>query len=169
MEWGNIILVAVSGLVGVGGTLLGAILNNHFGRQQMKEAWAEEERRRKSDRRREIYERELRIVRDSVKAMRKAMGGLVWGDRKELLAGLIRKAFLMQATAYLVTASLEDEELRDSYDELTDGYYRWLQLVKTDSGKAKKGKEDQYDEATEQTNRAAVKVWRRTEELLEEA
>jgi|GEM_PF-4249758 len=149
----SIILVVVGWSLGIVTT----ILERRFHRQE-----------RKSDRRRELCERDLNIVRDSVDVIEEAMGGLVWGDREELLADLLREAFLMQVKALLVTISLEDEKLRKSYEELGDGFGRWLSLTDTSTAKPKEGKEDEYREAAEQTHRAAAEVLRRRREILEE-
>lgn len=147
------ILVIVGWVLGVVTTLI----ERRFHREE-----------RKSDRRRELCERDLNIVRDSVDVIEEAMGGVVWGDREELLADLLREAFLMQVKALLVAISLEDEELRKSYDELSDGYGRWLSLIDRETGKPKEGKEEECREAAQQTHRAAAEVVRRRREILEE-
>ena len=176
MEWGNIILVAVSGLVGVSGTLLGAILNNHFGRQQMKEAWAEEERRRKSDRRRELYERELRIVSDSVDAIVGAMAevgmldteAMVGKKGRDAYAKLLGEVGLMFSKGTVLTHSLGDEELIERYDELVGSYIDWSVWLSRDTGEPIHGREAEYYDLREQTEQVASEVWRRIREILEE-
>lgn len=117
MEWGDIILVAVSGFVGVGGTLVGTIVNNHLSRRQMKEVWAEEERRRKSDRRREAREADLRMVRDAVDAAieveaRVTVLGWQQVDSKSRLEPLFEVLKGLDK-ALLVASSLQDQDLAD--------------------------------------------------------
>jgi hypothetical protein len=155
-------------VIGVMVAVASGYVSHVLRKREMEAFWAEEERRRKSDRRRELCERDLNIVRDSVDAVEEAMGGLVWGDQEELLADLLREAFLRQVKAFLVTISLGDEKLRKSCEELGDGFGRCIILIDTGTATPKEGKEDEYREAAEQTHRAAAEVLRRISEILEE-
>ncbi|MCJ7668416.1 MAG: hypothetical protein MUP04_09110, partial [Anaerolineae bacterium] len=89
--------IIVGLVIGGGVAVIGALIG-HFLRlreidqqwdrekQRMEALWAEEERRRKSDRRRELYERELRIVSDSVDAIMELMAAtkrLTWREERE--------------------------------------------------------------------------------------
>lgn len=161
--------IIVGLVIGVGVSVVGTLVSHFVRKREMDRLWAEEERRRKSDRRRELYERDLKIVGDSVFGIEEAMGALVWGNgKKGLVVNLIREAFLMQVKSLIVAISLEDEDLRKIYDELSDGYGRWLSLIDTGTGKPKKRRAKESREAAQQTHEAAAKVFRRIREILEE-
>jgi len=165
MEWGDIILVAVSGSIGVVGTLLGAILNNHFGRGQMKEIWAEEERKRRSDRRRELYERELNIVSDAVDTILLAITEQEWDDQ---LLELVREVDMTKRRAHLVLSHIKDRELMERYEELMDGFNNWFGSVDSATGMVAAGREEEFEELRRQTEDAASKVRGRITEILVE-
>jgi len=168
MDWGDIILVAVSGLVGVVGAVVGAIANNHFSRQQMKEVWAEEERRRKSDRRRELLERDLKTVSDSLHGVMDLVAG---GWRKEMPQfrfRLIQEGYIMLWKARLVISSLNDPELAERERQLETSFRAWRDLLDLDSGKVKEGKGEESSKHRLETQQAASRTLRRIREILQE-
>lgn len=172
MEWGDIILVAVSGLVGVLGAVVGAIVNNHFSRQQMKEIWAEEERRRKSDRRRELYEKDLTTVADTVNALVEVVDRIEWSAGTDLSPDarieLGREAHLLAGRANVMALSLDDQQLDERLHRLIQVYRRWTDLIDLDTGEAYEGTEEEFQEVQEEVRRRASEVLRRRREILEE-
>lgn len=174
MEWGDIILVAVSGSVGVVGAVVGAIVNNHFGRQQMKEAWAEEERRRKSDLRRGARQEDFKMISDAVDGLMELVGRMQWSAFTErdltrgARAGLGREAYLVAWRARSVTLSLEDQELIEKYGELRDTFNRWWQLVDLNTGLAEEGREEEFSESRLEVERLVAEVRCQIRQLREQ-
>lgn len=171
MEWGNIILVAVSGLVGVVGAVVGAIVNNHFSRQHMKDLWAEEERRRKSDRRRELYQRELAVVSGAVDAASKLMATMgiftPLYDAEERVEA-VKQVGLMIPKAKVAILGLEDEKLMLRYQRFVESWGKWSLLWDWDSGKLQEEKRDRVQHLTVEVDAKASEVRRRIREILEQ-
>lgn len=173
-----IIGLVVGGGVAVIGALIGYFLRrlemkDQWDREQkrMEALWAEEERRRKSDRRREIYERELRIVSDSVELLVEAMTkfehlmDIYRGQRKK---DLVREVGLKLERAYLVVHSFPDEELKLRFDELWSTFVDWIVLTDLETGRVKDGKQKEFDKLGRQARSAGPELVRRIREILEE-
>jgi len=150
-----LILAVISGLMGIVGMLIGSVINDRLRERQMKALWAEEERRRQSDRRRDLYDRELRVVSDSVDAVSEALAKLDWMDEAESAADLIREVSLMVEKAHLVTVSLGDRELQDGYEKLINGFVGWFHLLDLSTEEPIEGRENEVDEFRVRTEAAA--------------
>lgn len=170
----SIIVGVVVGVVVAG---IGAVISHYLRKQEMEALWAEEERRRKSDRRRELYERELGTVSDTVDAIVGAMAEVGRWDMEAMVEkirgwnsydNLIGEVSVMWSRGRVVTDSLGDEELIERYDELVDCFIGWSGLLSRVIRGAGEGKEEELDDWREPTERAASEVWRRIREILEE-
>lgn len=156
--------IIVGLVVGSGVAVIGAYIGYLFRLREMKALWTEEEQRRKSDRRRELYEKDLTIVRDSLFAVMVAlMGGL---QERKVSTGLIAEAQLMIWKGLLVADSVDDSELRDRLDQLWEHFAVWADLL-DDTGRSKKGKEKECLELAVKTEQEASEILRRIREMLE--
>jgi len=70
--------------------------------------------------------------------------------------------------AYFVAFSLGDEDLLERYQEVMDGFRGWFSVLNLRTGRAVEGKEEEFQEFTDETCSAASEVWRRIREILEE-
>ncbi len=168
----SILLAIVAGLTGVFGTVVGTVVAGLIGMGEIFVSHSIRQKERKSDRRREAREGDLKIVRDSVDAVVEAqlsMRGLPWQqqDSKSRLELLLRVAKEVDK-ALLVAGSLDDQELLDRYSELKDYCEKWVGLLDVDTGMAKKRKGKQFEELKTQVRVAAALVWSRTREIREE-
>jgi len=128
----------------------------------------------KSERRRELYERDLRIVRDLADTvtwaraeMTKPASLLVKGGR-DSRASLVGEVVLMAARAHVVTISLRNQNLRERCDELFGSFVDWLDTLDWDTGKPVGGKKQEFDKLLKQMEQAAAEVLRRIRQILEE-
>ena len=159
----SIILVAVGGFLGIIGTVVGTLVNYRLRQEE-----------RKSDRRQEVYERELSVVRDLVDALVEAMDRIEWWAHIETKVGpgaraeLGKEAYLLTGKANLVALSLNDQELMKGCSKLLQGFNRWSDLLDSDTGKAKEGREEEYKELRDEIRRIGSEVRQRTREILEE-
>ncbi len=166
--------IIVGLVVGGGVAVVGALVSYYLRRWEMKELWAEKERRRKSDRRRELHERELNIVRDSVDAVvevqSKVTGLASVGEEKgwERHTKLVASAGLTVDRARVIVISSGDEELKNKYADLLVAFGNWGKLLDFNTGEPIKGKEKESEELAEKTESAASDVRRRTRQILEE-
>jgi len=163
--------IIVGLVIGVGVSVVGTLVSHFVRKREMDRLWTEEERRRKSDRRRELYERDLRIVSDAVDAVMEAMakvGSLAYLYDEEEGAEAMTQAILMMEKVNVVTLSLKDQELRKRYVKLLEGWRDWLSLLDWHRGRAKEGKQDEFKELTGEMDLAASEVWRRIGKILEE-
>ncbi|MFQ6000381.1 MAG: hypothetical protein ACE5LG_01790 [Anaerolineae bacterium] len=87
-----------------------------------------------------------------------------WRLRFELMA----KPYPMIVKAAVVGKSLDDQELAERFDELTDVVEEWIRLVDLKTGKAVEGKEEELQELSNQVTSAAAQVKHRIREILEE-
>ena len=178
---GNVNESIIVGLVvGAGVAVIGALIG-HFLRlremdqqwdrekQRMEALWAEEERRRKSDRRRELYEGELRIVSDAVAGLARTTLSVTcpWGETVVSRVESLKEVALMIARARLMTLSLDDLELMQRYAKLLEIFQDWSGLFDLETGEAKEGKEEDLGELTDEAEVAASKVLQRIREILE--
>ena len=142
-------------------------------RERLEALWAEVERRRKSDRRRDLYDRELKVVRDAVEAVLDNIGttdrltGLEESERLKWHSNQVQVVNMLKR-AGLVAASLRDEVLFDRCQELIEVFRDWLSLIDWTSGKAIEGKEQEFQKREGDTEWVGGEVWRRIRELLEE-
>jgi len=167
----SIIVGVVVGVVVAG---IGAVISHYLRKREMEALWAEEERRRKSDRKRDLYERELKIVSDVVNALVETVDRTEWSARAgtNLDPGarleLGREAHLMAGRANMIALSLDDQELDERLRRLIDIFNHWTDLVDLDTGEAQEGREEEFEELQEEVRRMGAEVWRRTREILEE-
>lgn len=174
----------IVGLVVGGGVAIVGALAGHFLRlremrdhwekekQRMEALWAEEERRRKSDRRREAREADLRMVRDAVDAAievvsRVSVLGWQQVDSKSRLAPLFEVLKDLDK-AVLVASSLQDQDLADRCMQVRGHFVGWLDLLDMNTRGTKVGKEKEYEEFRSQLKVTGALVWLRIRELLEE-
>lgn len=165
----SIIVGVVVGVVVAG---MGAVISHYLRRWEMTDLWAEEERRRKSDRRRELYERDLGIVSDFVHALIRAMAEV---QRPVLMAERAKRVFRLEllenlnqmiAKASVVTISADDQELGEGFNQLIDVASRWVAVLDLDTGEAIEGKEKEFEELAGEAKLAASEVLRRKREIL---
>ena len=147
----------IVGLVGVGGVVVGNLITYLF-----------QEGRRKSDRRRELYEADLRIIRDGVYLISEVVTGSMMAEEQEERAGLIRQAQAMLLKALFVAGAVGDEELAEGVKGLLGAYGAWVYAIDLRTGKPKSGKVDELMKTASPIQKAASKVLRRIREMLEE-
>ena len=138
-------------------------------KREMQDLWAEEERRRKSDRRREIYERQLGIVSDAMDAVMEAMIGSVWETELGSRVQVVREAHRMMWKAGLVTGSLKDQKLIERFEQLRSYFTAWRGLFDYETRQVKEGKEEEFGQLSYQVREAASEVLSRIREILEKA
>ena len=166
--------IIVGLVIGVGVAVITGLITHCFRLREMRAHWAEEERRRKSDRRRELYERDLKIVSDVVNALVETVDRTEWSARAgtNLDPGarleLGREAYLMAGRANVIALSLEDQELDERLHRLIQVFNRWIDLLDLDTGEAEKGREKDFEELREEVRRIGAEVMCRTREILEE-
>lgn len=140
-------------------------------RKRMKAIWAEEERRRKSDRRRDLYQRELGVVSGAVDAASKLMATL--GSLTPLYDATervepVKQVALMIPKARVAILSLEDEKLRLRYEAFVKSWAEWSLLWDWHSGKLQEEKRDRVQHLTYEVDVRASEVRHRIREILEE-
>lgn len=160
--------IIVGVVVGVVVAIASGYISHCLRKKEMEALWAEEERRRKSDRRQEVYEKELSIVRDSVYAAIEAMTESLREPRHGLRHKLQAEADTMIVRAVLVETSLDDEELRARLMQLVDHRDTWRDLIDWDTGRPKEGKEEELRKVVVDAHEAASNIFRRIREILEE-
>lgn len=141
--------IIIGAVVGVVVAAAGALIGYKLRRKEMRELWAEEERRRKSDRRREIYERDLKIVSDSMHALTEAMTK-GWREKQLGLTGIF-EAHEMMLKCIPVVNSFEDAELTERFQQAFDAYRAWYGLIDFSTGKAKEKGEGRFAELATRT------------------
>lgn len=167
----SIIVGVVIGVVVAGA---GAIISHYLRKREMEAHWAEEERRRKSDRRRELYERDLKIVNDVVNALVEVIDRIEWSAQVEANLDpdarleLGREVHVMAGRANVIALSLDDQELDERLRRLIEVFNHWTDLLDLDSGEAEEGIGGEFEELQEEVRRMGAEVWRRTREILEE-
>lgn len=171
--------LVVGGGVAVVGALIGHFLrlremNQQWDRekQRIEALWTEEERRRKSDRKRELYERELKILSDSVDGLVDVIARVelsIWtkGACQPFLESM-GEAYLMMWRGSLVPISLGDEELIDAHKKLIELYQGYLFLIDWRSEDPFDGKEKEFGKAKAEVLVAASEMRRRIRGILEE-
>lgn len=155
--------VLTGSMVGITVAAVGAWVGYKFRRKEMHELWAEEQRRRKSDRRRELYERELKIVGDSIHRVVEAMTRGFRLVEPRLSVELVAQADGMMLESKTVVDSFGDPELTRRWHETMNNFQTWWKAIDFDAGT-----EVELAERAVQTQMAASAVLRRIREILEE-
>lgn len=172
-------------VVGGGVAVIGALLGHFLRRLEMKDQWdreqkrmealwAEEDRRRKSDRRREIRGGLLGMVNDAVDAVidvRTKLGSLgpLYGiEAKESRMKLAAEIILMLERGRSVVHSLEDEQLSEEFFKLYQSYVEWQGSLDFATGEAQEGKNKEFEKWEKKIPKVASLVRRRIREILEE-
>lgn len=143
-------------------------------RERLEALWAEEERRRKSDRRREACKGELAMVNQAVDTVMDLMfraGQWAWlfnTESSHERAEMFRRALRIIDKADLVTMSLEDQEFKNRYDEFMDAFVAWATILDPDTGEPIEGKEKESGRLRTETRRVAAELRRLTREILQE-
>jgi len=165
--------IIVGLVIGAGVSIIGTLVGYLVRRREMNDLWAEEERTRKSDHRRELYERELRIVSDAVDALVQSVDTMEWYAyaapdlSREARVELGREAYLVVGRANVRAVSLKDQELEELVRTLVDVYGDWDDLLDLDTGAAKVGKEEEFEQLRAEVRITGSKVIRRIREMLE--
>lgn len=132
-------------------------------KQRMEALWAEEERRRKSDRRRELYERDLKIVADAMHRVIEAMTSALRLAEPKLKLELVVEAHGMMLECKTVVDSFGDPELTKGWHELMNNFETWWKEIDLDTAT-----DVELAERAVQTQKAASGTVRRIREILEE-
>lgn len=161
-------------VVGCGVAVIGALVGHWLRLREMQAHWDEDERKRRSDRKRELYERELRTVADMADALVEGMETIYWSayvDPTQDPAARVRpmkEAFVIQGKAAMASLSLQDEELTDGCNKLIDAYNNWRGLYDRASGMPQEGKEEEYQKSRGHVRLIGSQVQRRIREVLEQ-
>jgi hypothetical protein len=166
--------IIVGLVVGVGVAAVGAVVGHCIRLREMREQWDEDERRRKSERSRELLERELAIITEFTDVNMDLWLGIIWwSDTDKLLtadarAELGNKAFLMHAKANVAALSLADETMEAGVEKLIELTRLCSTLLDSDTAKPHAGKDEEYRQALLEMRLTAADIRRRARELLEE-
>jgi len=152
MMFESIILVMVGGFLGVIGTVVGTLVNYRLRQEE-----------RKSDRRRELYERDLKIVGDSMHRVIEAMTRPFRLAEPKLSVEVIAQAHGMMLESKTVVDSFGDPELTERWRETMNNFETWWKVIDFDIET-----EVEFVERTMQTQKAASRTLRRIREILEE-
>lgn len=150
-------------VIGVIVAIASGYVSHVLRRREMGALWAEEQRRRKSDRRREIYERDLKIVGDSIHRVVEAMTRGFRLVEPRLSVELIAQADGMMLESKTAVDSFGDPELTRRWHETMNNFQTWWKAIDFDAGT-----EVELAERAVQTQMAASAVLRRIREILEE-
>lgn len=167
--------ILVGLVVGAGVAAVGAFVGHLLRLKEMKEQWAEDEKRRKSDHRRHLLERELATVTELIDLVLEGWSGLAWWAHHENLytpatrAELGRDAYLMVPKANMAALSLDDQELSDAVGGFVRSWMQCNELVNGSTGKPPEGREEEFEELQLEMRGVGADVRRRIRQLLEEA
>jgi len=158
MIWESVILVVVGWALSEMGSFI-------RGRRRQEE--------RKSERRRELYEKELGPVSAFVDAVVEGMAQMDlsrFGESRDWRHrfGLMTKPYELRASATIAAGSVGDEKLAERIEEFGEVVGAWIGAFDLRSGKAKEGKEKELEELRAQMELVASQVKRRMRELLME-
>lgn len=166
--------IIVGLVVGVGVAAVGAIVGHCLRLREMKEQWDEDERRRRSERRRELLERELAVITEFADVNVDLWNSIIWWSQTDKLltadakADLGNEAFLMHAKANIAALSLGDENLKTGVKKLIEFMERCNKLLDPDTGKPHVRKDKEYRQVLLEMRTTAADMRRRRRELLEE-
>jgi len=164
--------IIVGLVVGVGVAAAGAIVGHFLRLREMREQWSEDERRRQSERRQDLLERDLTPITDFADAdIDLWTNTLWWAPTGKLLSAKARaelgnEAFLMQAKADVAALSLGDESLNTGVKRLTDLRNQCASLLDPKTSQPYQGKEGEYHQALVEMRKTAAGIYRRRRELL---
>ena len=167
--------ILVGLVVGVAVAAVGAFVGHLVRLKEMKEQWAEDEKRRKSHHRRQLLERELATVTELIDLVLETWSGLAWWAHYEHLytpdarAELGKDAYLMVPKANMAALSLDDQELSDAVARFVRCWMQCNELVNGPTGKPPEGREEEYDQLQFEMRGVGADVRRRMRQLLEEA
>ena len=166
--------IIVGLVVGIGVAAVGAAVGHSLRLREMKEQWSEDERRRKSERRRELLERELAVITDFADVYTDFWTSIDWWAptgkllSAEAKAELGNEAFLMHARANIAALSLGDESLKTGVKKLIELMILCNTLLDPATSQPYEGEEDEYRKALVKMRTTAADMRRRGRELLEE-
>lgn len=183
--------IIVGLVIGGGVAVIGALIG-HFVRlremdrqwdrekQRMEALWAEEERRRKSDRRLQARKKDLDIVRDVIDAMVSEVERLerfAWlyeEEDVETMKSRLKEFLPMMALGRSAAISMDGGELLPKYVELENAFRNWFTLwlnLRTGAYEQEvvEERKNDFDRITEEIPAVAASVRRRLRELEEEA
>ena len=167
--------IIVGLVVGAGVAAVGAIVGHYLRQREMKAHWAEEERRRKSERRRELLARELATLTEFVDLVLESWSSLEWwahfekAFKPDARAEMGKKAYLMAPTANAAAMSLDDDVLSASLEALVDAWMECNDLTDGATELPPDGKVEEYRELQLTMRAASKNVRRRARTMLEQA
>ena len=118
--------ILVGLVIGAGVAAIGAFVGHRLRLREMKAQWDEDERRRESERRRGLLERELAVITEFADVNSDLWNGILWWAptgkllSTEARAEMGREAFVMHARANAVALSLGDERLNKGVKKLIE-------------------------------------------------
>ena len=163
----SIAIAIVAGLIGVFGTVFGALivgfvgivgtLVNHYLRQ----------RERKSERRRELYERDLSIVLECADAVTEAWAGTLrsWVAKPRIV--LLEEAAMLLSQARLMTDSIDGLGLEKDFDRLLACFSEYLTCVDEATGRLREGKDKEALKWIREMRDVISEILRRRRQFLE--
>ena len=166
--------IIVGLVVGVGVAAVGAVVGYCLRLREMKEQWGEDERRRKSERKRGLLERELAVITEFADVNMDLWHGIIWWSETDKLlsadarAELGNKAFLMHAKANVAALSLGDEDLKTGVKKLIELMMHCNTLLDPGTSKPYTGKDEEFRQALWKMRLTAADIRRRGRELLGE-
>jgi hypothetical protein len=165
--------IIVGLVVGVGVAAVGAIVGHCLRIKEMKEQWAEDERRRRSDHKRHTLEEQLAIVAEFIDFVLEAWSSLEWWSHvqkdvtPEARAEIGKDAFLLVPKANVVALSLGDQELYEGLTRFVDIWEQCNDLVNGRTAQPKEGRQEEYTQLQLEMRKAGAQVRRRIRQLLE--
>jgi len=166
--------VIVGLVVGVGVAVAGAFVGHQLRLKEMKDQWREDERRRKSERRRELLENELAVITDFADANSDLWTSINWWSptgkllTAEAKAELGKEAFLIHARANIAALALGDRSLKTGVKKLIELMNICNRLLDPATSQPYEGKEGEYHKALVGMRTTAADIRRRRRKLLEE-
>jgi hypothetical protein len=167
--------IVVGLVVGVGVAAVGAYVGHCLRLREMRARWDEEERRKKSDRRRELLARELGTVIEFVDLVLESWSGLEWWVHLDKAVSpharseFGKKAYLIAPSANAAAMSLGDDVLDASLEALVDAWQECNDLIDGATRLPPDGKEEKYRELQLAMRQGSKNVRRRARTMLEEA
>lgn len=167
--------VIVGLVVGVGVAAAGAVVGHHLRLKEMKEQWSKDERKRKSERRRELLEKELAVITGFVDANSDLWTSIDWWSptgkllTAEAKAELGKEAFLMHARANIAALSLGDRSLKADLKKLVGLMNLCNRLLDPGTSQPHEGKEGEYRQALVEMRTTGADIRRRCRKLLQKA
>ena len=166
--------IIVGLVVGSGVAAVGAIVGHYLRLKEMKAQSDEDERRRESERKRGLLERELEVITEFADVNSDLWNGILWWAPTGKLLGvearaeLGREAFVMHARANAVALSLGDERMNEGVKKLIELMKRCNGLLDPETAEPREGKQHEYLEALSDMRITTAEIRRRGRELLEE-